>query len=98
VAVALQQRQLFQKETLKIHEFALKFGVYVCYIVRLNKSDRLGVTVLVQTSHSLENQNIFLNTIAAAADHQPRWTSLVHMHQPYRSAKNHMDALLALWL
>jgi hypothetical protein len=72
VAVALQQRQLFQKETLKIHEFALKFGVYVCYIVRLNKSDRLGVTVLVQTSHSLENQNIFLNTIATAADHRSR--------------------------
>jgi hypothetical protein len=55
----------------------------------------LVATVLVQTSHKLGNQNIFLNTIAAAvrelffgnergaaaADYQPRWASLLHENE-----------------
>jgi hypothetical protein len=57
------------------------------YLVRLNKSDRLAATVLVQTSHRLGNQNIFLNTIAAAVDHQPRWTSLAVLLACYTHLK-----------
>jgi hypothetical protein len=55
----------FKKKFFLIHEFALNFSVYIRHLVRLNKSDRLAATVLVQTSHRLGNQNIFLNTIAA---------------------------------
>jgi hypothetical protein len=60
------EANVFKKEILKIHEFALNFSVYIRHLVRLNKSDRLAATVLVQTSHRLGNQNFFLNTIAAS--------------------------------
>jgi hypothetical protein len=70
--IPARRRQLFWEES---HEFAQNFGFHICYTVRLNVFDRLAAVVPVQTSHSLENRNIFLNTIAAAADFQPRWTS-----------------------
>jgi hypothetical protein len=41
-------------------------GVHICYTIRLNTCDRLAAAVLLQTSHSLENRSISLNTIAAA--------------------------------
>ncbi len=62
--ISARRRQLFWEE---IHEFEQNFGVHTCYTVRLNIFDRLAAVVLVQTSHSLENRNLFLNTIAATA-------------------------------
>jgi len=55
------------KEISKIHKSAQSLDVHVCYTVRLNESDRLAAAVLVENSHSLENKNIFLNTIAMVA-------------------------------
>ena len=66
VAAAARRRQVFYEEISKIHEITLNFGLSIRYTVRLKKFDRLAAVILVQTSHRLENQNIFLNTIAAA--------------------------------
>ena len=67
MSIAARQRQVFYEEILKIHEITQNFGVSLRCTIRLNKFDRLAAVILVQTSHRLKNQNIFLNTIAAAA-------------------------------
>jgi len=65
--IAARPQQLFWEETSKIHEFAQNFGVHICHTVRLDILDRLTAAVLVQKTHSLENQNRFLNIIAVVA-------------------------------
>ncbi len=66
----------FLEDIAKLHEFAQNFGVYKCNTLRLNEFHRLVITALVKYSHNSEIRNTFLNTIVAAVDFQPRWTSL----------------------
>ena len=62
------QNSFFKKKFQKFMNLH-SLHVHVCYTVRLNKLDRLVAVVPVEASHSLENQNIFLNAITA--DSQP---------------------------
>jgi hypothetical protein len=75
--MAVWQRQLFLEEIAKLHEFAQNFGVYKFNIPRFNESHRLVTAPLVKYWHSSKIRNIVLNTIAAAAGFQLRWTFLL---------------------
>ena len=59
MSIAARRRQVFYEEILKIHEITQNFGVFLRYTISLNKFDPLAAVILVQTSHRLENQNIF---------------------------------------
>jgi hypothetical protein len=71
---------IFLEDIAKLHEFAQDFDVYKCKTLRLNEPDRLVSTTLVKYSHSSEIRNIFLKTIAAATNFQPRWTLIYFSH------------------
>jgi hypothetical protein len=69
-----QQRgggRFFFVDIAKMYEFEQNFNVHKCNTLKPNKSHRLLTTVLVQSSHSHEIENIFLKTIATAASFQP---------------------------